>query len=82
MAVIIRGIRKHEVVRIADIQGEFAVLENGKRMRLGMLEADRTEQDIIERSFCDSETFRIYYDLDHFKATGRFKKHHWASTRG
>lgn len=82
MAVIIRGIRKHELVTIADIEGEFALLDNGKRIRLGMLEADPTEQGIIERRYCESETFRIHYDLDHFKATGRFKKHHWASARG
>lgn len=82
MAVIIRGIRKFEQVRIADIKGEFAVLESGVRIRLGMLEADATEQRIIESNYCESETFKLYYDLEHFKQTGRFKKHHWASARG
>ena len=78
MAIIIRGVRKHQAVHIVDIKGEFAILENNQRMRLGMLEADQTEKPIIERSYCDSETFRLFYDLDHFRATGRFKKHHWA----
>lgn len=78
MAIIIRGIRKHEQVRIADIKGEFAVLENGKHIRLGMLEVDPTEQRIIESKYCESETFKLFYDLEHFRATGRFKKHHWA----
>lgn len=78
MAIIIRGVRKHQSVHIVDIKGEFAILENNQRMRLGMLEADKLEQDIIGSKYCDSETFRIYYDLDWFLQTGRFKKHHWA----
>lgn len=81
MAVIIRGVRKHQLVHITDIKGEFAILENGIRIRLGMLEADALEQGIIESKYCESETFKIYYDLDWFRQTGRFKKHHWASAR-
>lgn len=81
MATIIRGIHKQTKVRIADIDGEFAVLEDGRRMRLGMLEADDLERKIIEGLMEKGGTFTIHYNLEHFKATGRFKKHHWASAR-
>lgn len=81
MARIIRGTRKDEKVHIADVEGEFALLGNGVKIRLGMIQADRLERGIIEDKYQDSETFKLHYDFDHFQATGRFKKHHWASAR-
>lgn len=78
MAVIIRGSRKNEQVRITDVDGEFAVLDDGKKIRLGMLQMSGSEQARIVAEFAESETFVLYYDLSWFLQTGRFKKHHWA----
>jgi hypothetical protein len=76
MAIIIKGNRKGEVVKLLELKEEFAVLSDGEPMRLGMLEVDDTERQKILKNYIDSDTFKRY-EFGHFLNTNRFKKINW-----
>lgn len=78
MAKVIKGRHKGSEVTIMDVQGEFAIIESSRKVRLGMLECTPAERRLIQVHYAESETFKLWYDWGFFLKTGRFKRIAWA----
>ena len=82
MAVILRGPRQNQTVKIVEIKGEFATVENGQHLRLAILKLSGIEKEVVLKHYVDTPTFHKYYDLEHFIDTGTFKRQHNPNWQG